>query len=81
MKKILFLILMFLFIQCSESYIVMDKKDFVVVDTLHIAKNGFGYILSFDVLVMFKHDSTIHFGEMNKSGNLNSVNPLPIKLK
>lgn len=80
MKKILIIsITIFLFSSCIEP--ILRTNEYQVVDTLDVSKTGMGSTLGYDVIVKFNHDSTFHYGYINKDGELTSVKIKPVDLK
>jgi hypothetical protein len=69
MKKLLVIALCAL---CSCTQPVLDRGEYVIVDTINVARNGFGAVLGYDVVIEF--DSSYHYGYINKSGELTDVN-------
>jgi hypothetical protein len=74
MKKLLVIALCAL---CSCSEPVLDKGEYVIVDTLNVSRNGFGKILEYEVIVEI--DSSYHYGTINVAGELTYVNIKKIK--
>lgn len=66
MKKIILLLLLIITLtSCTES--VLDKKQYVIIDTVSVNKNNFGVILSYDVIVKFENGfylSQLYRGEL-----------------
>lgn len=77
MKKIIFVLSLFSFIGCSEP--VLEPNEYIVIDTIDINKNGFGKVLTYDVVVKYHDDTTFHFGELNTHGDLISIKFKKIK--
>lgn len=74
MKKLLVIALCAL---CSCTEPVLDKGEYVVVDTINVQRNGFGKALGYDVVI--EYDSAYHYGYINKSGELTYVKTRKIK--
>ena len=74
MKKLLVIALCAL---CSCSEPVLDKGEYVIVDTLNVSRNGFGYALEYEVIVEI--DSSYHYGTINGDGELTNINIKKIK--
>lgn len=65
MKKLLVITVLFMS-SCVEP--VMQHDQYRVVDTLMPGKNGFGYILGYDVII--EYDSAYYPGYINNDGDL-----------
>lgn len=57
---------------CSEP--VLEKHEYTIIDTVDVSRNGFNKILSYDVYIKLKQDSSIHYGEITPDGDLVRVN-------
>lgn len=68
MKKGLFGIFFLVLIGCSEP--ILEPKEYIVVDTIGANKNGFNQILTYNVVVKVKEDSSLHYGEITPDGRL-----------
>ena len=68
MKKVLFGIFISTLIGCSEP--VLEPKEYIVVDTVETNRNGFNQILTYNVVVKVKEDSSLHYGEITPDGML-----------
>jgi hypothetical protein len=77
MKKFLFGIICFIFVGCTEP--VLNSSEYVIVDTLEDNRNGFGVILSYDVVVMVKEDSSFHYGRLTNDGMLADIKIKKVK--
>ncbi len=77
MKKILFILGIVVFASCSQP--VLEKHEYVLIDTLEVGRNGFGRILSYDVVIRIKEDSSLHYGSITTDGELTDVKIRPIK--
>jgi hypothetical protein len=77
MKKFLFGVICVIFVGCVEP--VLNSGEYVVVDTLEDNRNSFGRILSHDVVVMVKEDSSFHYGRLTNDGILVDINIKKVK--
>ncbi len=77
MKKFLFGVVCLIFVGCVET--VLNSNEYVIVDTLEDNRNGFGRILSYDVVVMVKEDSSFHYGRLTNDGILVDINIKKVK--
>lgn len=78
MKKLALIALVSLLGSCSEP--VLEKHEYTIVDTVDVNRNGFSQILSYDVYVKLKQDSSFHYGRITPDGDLvdisiRSLNP------
>lgn len=64
---------------CSSSDSILDSHEYTVTDTTYVGKNGFGAVLSYDVILFNHYDSSYHAGSVSPSGKLVDYNPRPIK--
>jgi hypothetical protein len=64
----------------SCNYSILEKNEFIVVDTLHPAINGFGKVLGYDVIIrMNPSDSLLYSAYIGKHGDLKLVHFPPLK--
>jgi hypothetical protein len=64
---------------CSRPDPILDSHEYTVTDTTYVGKNGFGAVLSYDVILFNHYDSSYHAGSVLPSGKLVDYNPRPIK--
>jgi len=77
MKHILlFFILFIVLTSCVQT--VLDKKSYTIVDTVGVHKNGFNYVLGYDVVI--KYNSEYYFGTIDNDANLTNLNFKPIRI-
>jgi len=82
MKKIfLTLAAVTLLVSCIETNPILTHKEYTIVDTTYVGRNGFGVILHYDVILLNHYDSMYHVGSITTEGKLTDYNPRPIKLK
>jgi len=72
---IVFLALLSGLVSCSQP--VLNKNEYVIVDTLNVSRNGFGKVLEYEVIVEI--DSSYHYGTINGDGELTNINIKKIK--
>lgn len=77
MKKVI-IIFCLLLTQCTASPLI-KKGDYKLIDTVHVAKNGFDYITGYTVII--KIDSTYWSAHMNENGNITSLDRKLNKIK
>jgi len=77
MKKFLLGIICIIFVGCVEP--VLNSGEYVIVDSLQNNRNGFGMILSYDVVVMVKEDSSFHYGRLTNDGILVDISIKKVK--
>jgi hypothetical protein len=77
MKKFLLGIVCLIFVGCAEP--LLYSSEYVIVDTLEDNRNAFGMILSYDVVVMVKEDSSFHYGRVTNDGILVDINIKKVK--
>jgi hypothetical protein len=77
MKKFLLGIVCLIFVGCAEP--LLNSSEYVIVDTLEDNRNAFGMILSYDVVVMVKEDSSFHYGRVTNDGILVDINIKKVK--
>ena len=68
MNKFLCILGLIVFTSCSEP--VLEPREYIVVDTIGANKNGFNQILTYNVVVKIKEDSSFHYGEITPDGML-----------
>jgi len=66
MKKLLFLILILFTTGCTEP--ILDYRDYEVIDTLNVNRNGFGTLMGYDVII--KIDTSYFYGYIDKKSML-----------
>lgn len=76
MRKIISAILLVTLFSCKET--ILEKNEFVVVDTLKENKNKIEKLTTYDVIV--KYDSSYHVGKIDKNGELIELNVRKITL-
>lgn len=79
MKKLLILLTALTLISCYQERPVLGKNEYKVIDTTYVARNGFGMILEYDVIVEI--DSAYYAGSLNSNKELIRVNPRKLKFK
>jgi hypothetical protein len=79
MKKLLFLSLIVLF--GCDNPALLKPEEYTIIDTTYTSKNGFGYILGYDIIFLNKYDSLYYVGELNSEGKLIRINNKPLILK
>jgi hypothetical protein len=72
------LILMLIVVSCRQQP-VLQKGEYIVVDTTYTARNGINMVLGYDVII--KIDSSFYAGYLDPEGNLFEVNPRKLKLQ
>jgi hypothetical protein len=77
MNKFLCILGLIVFTSCSEA--VLEPKEYIVVDTVETNRNGFNQILTYNVVVKVKEDSSLHYGEITPDGILVEINFKKIK--
>lgn len=77
-KIITIMLFAMLFLSCRSTPSVIDKKEYKIIDTLNVSRNGFGSILGYDIVIKLQ-DSTLHYASMNTSNNITYVNVISIK--
>jgi hypothetical protein len=75
---IIALVMMLFLVSCNREPL-LTKKEYKVIDTTSVARNGFNNILGYDVII--KIDSSFHSGYTDSEGNLIEVNPRKLNLK
>lgn len=75
---IIALVMMLFLVSCDREP-VLTKKEYKVVDTTSICRNGFNRVLGYDVII--KIDSSFYAGELDSEGNLFEVNPRKLNLQ
>lgn len=68
MNKFLCILGLIVFTSCSEA--VLEPREYTVVDTIEVNKNGFNQILTYIVVVKVKEDSSLHYGKITDDGML-----------
>jgi hypothetical protein len=77
MNKFLYILGLIVFTSCSEA--ILEKNEYVVIDTIESNKNGFNKVLSYDVVVRVEEDSSLHYGKITLNGKLVEINFKKIK--
>ena len=77
MNKFLYILGLIVFTSCSEA--VLEKNEYNIIDTLEVNKNGFNKVLTYDVVVKVKEDSSLHYGSITPDGMLVEINFKKIK--
>jgi hypothetical protein len=77
MNKFLCILGLIFFTSCSEA--VLEKNEYVVIDTIESNKNGFNQVLTYDVVVRVEEDSSLHYGSIRPDGKLVEINFRKIK--
>jgi hypothetical protein len=77
MNKFLCILGLIVFTSCSEA--VLEPKEYIVVDTVETNRNGFNQILSYNVVVKVKEDSSLHYGKITNDGILVDITFKKIK--
>ncbi len=77
MKKILLLITVLLLVSCEKPTPLLNRNEYVVVDTVNVGKNGFGNVIFYSVVIKIEDD--YYYAELNYTKDLTSVNPRKIK--
>jgi hypothetical protein len=72
------LVMMLFLVSCNREPI-LTKREYKVVDTTSIARNGFNMVLGYDVII--KIDSSFYAGQLDSEGNLFEVNPRKLNLQ
>lgn len=78
MKKLLLILSVALLLQACSSTPVLNKNEYVVVDTLDVSRDGFGKIMCYNVIISI--DSVYHYGMIDNDGVLTYVSSHPLKL-
>ena len=82
MKKIfLTLTAVILLTSCVSEEPALAPFEYTIVDTTHVARNGFNMVLCYDVILLNHYDSMYHSGSIKLGGKLINYNPRPLKLK
>jgi hypothetical protein len=76
MKKLL-LIIVLLLLSCEKSVPLLNRNEYVVVDTVNVGRNGFGRVLYYSVVIKIEDD--YYYAELNDNKDITSVNPRKIK--
>lgn len=80
MKKVLLLLTSITLTSCfSETPPLLNKNEYKVIDTTHVSRNGFGFVLGYDVIIEI--DSLYYAGSLNSDKELKYVNPRKLNLK
>lgn len=79
MKKLLMLLAALTLISCYQERPVLGKSEYKVIDTTYVSRNGFGWVLGYDVIVEI--DSSYYAGSLNPDKELIYVNPRKLKYK
>lgn len=59
---------------------ILEKNEFIVVDTLHASINGFGNVLGYNVIIRMKSsDSLLYSACIGKHGDIQIVHFPPLK--
>jgi hypothetical protein len=77
MNKFLYILGFIVFTSCSEA--VLEKNEYDIIDTTEVSRNGFNSVLSYDVVVRVKEDSSLHYGSITPNGMLVKINFKKIK--
>ena len=81
MKKLfLTAVIASLFSSCIDEPPILVSSEYTIVDTTYTAKNGFGFILYYDVILLNRYDSSYHAGSIS-GGKLTNYNPRPLSFK
>lgn len=75
---IIALAMMLFLVSCNREPL-LTKKEYKVVDTTSIGRNGFNMVLGYDVII--KIDSSFYAGQLDSEGNLFEVNPRKLNLQ
>lgn len=62
-----------------ETPPLLNKNEYKVIDTTYVSRNGFGNILSYDVIIEI--DSSYYAGSLNDDKELKYINPRKLNLK
>ena len=80
MKKVLLLLTSITLTSCfSETPPLLNKNEYKVIDTIYVSRNGFGNILSYEIIIEI--DSSYYAGSLNSDKELKRINPRKLKLK
>jgi hypothetical protein len=66
-------------IGCMQQSPVLLPIEYTITDTSYVARNGFGQILSYDVIVINHYDSLYYSGTLSKDGMLIRLSNRPIR--
>lgn len=72
MKKLILLLALFGLMSCQSGETVLPKSEYVIVDTLDISKNGYGYLVGYEVII--EYDGDLYYAFENADGRLTSMN-------
>jgi len=75
---IIALTMMLFLVSCNREP-VLTKREYKVVDTTSICRNGFNMVIGYDVII--KIDSSFYAGELDSEGDLFFVNPRKLNLQ
>jgi hypothetical protein len=82
MKKIILtLTVVTLLVSCIDTNPILTRKEYTIVDTTYVGRNGFGRVLHYDVILLNRYDSMYHAGTITPEGKLTIYNARPIKFK
>jgi hypothetical protein len=82
MKKIfLTLAAVTLLTSCIETNPILTRREYTIVDTTYVSRNGFGAVLRYNVILLNRYDSMYHAGSITPEGKLTQYNARPIKFK
>jgi hypothetical protein len=80
MKKVLLMLTLITLTSCFlETPPLLNKNEYKVIDTTYVSRNGFGNILSYDVIIEI--DSSYYAGSLNDDKELKYINPRKLNLK
>jgi hypothetical protein len=78
MKKLFLLLVALTLVGCYQETPLLGKKEYKVIDTTNVSKNGFGSTLGYDVIIEI--DSSYYAGQLDSYGNLVRINPRKLKI-
>lgn len=75
---IIALAMMLFLVSCNREP-VLTKREYKIIDTTSIGRNGFNQIMGYGVII--KIDSSLYAGQLDSEGNLFEVNPRKLNLQ
>lgn len=83
MKKLTILLGLCILTSCKadKEQPILKHSEYTIVDTTYVARNGFGYVLNYDVIILNHYDSLYHAGSLDIYGELRAYKVRPILIK